>query len=106
MIAFDEHTGISAEVGGTPAPGFQCGLLRGMWWTTSDRSGATASRHFSGGYAWLWHRGCAVSIEADDVPLTGIASHEAAIAKVEQHLHGRHDVKAPVDPLCRRPTEP
>jgi hypothetical protein len=106
MTARDGHTGISAEAGGTPGPGFQRGLLRGMWWTTRDRSGATASRFFGAGYGWHWHRGCAVSIEAGDVSLSGVASHEAAIARVEQHLHGHHDVKAPADPLCQRPTEP
>lgn len=54
---------------------------------------------------WLWPRPCAVSIAADHVSLVGIASHEAAIATVERHLHGSHDVKAPADPLSSRPTE-
>ncbi len=47
-------------------------------------------------------RGCAVSIGADDVPLTGIYSQEGAIAKVEQHLRGAHEMAAPADPFCRR----
>ena len=46
--------------------------------------------------------GCAVSIGADDVPLTGIYSQEGAIAKVEQHLRGPHEMTAPADPFCRR----
>jgi len=106
MIVFDEHTGLGTNTEGASAASLRRGLLRGMPWMTDDRDVATASHTFSRRLRWLWRRRCAVSIEAEEVSLTGVASHEAAIAKVEAHLHGPHDLKAPVDPLCLRPTEP
>jgi cytidylate kinase len=50
-------------------------------------------------------KGCAVTVGADDVSLTGIGSQEAAIAKIEQHLHGRNEKSAPANPLCRRASD-
>jgi hypothetical protein len=106
MIVFDEHTGLGTDTEGASAASLRCSLLRGVQWRTDDRDVAAASHAFSGRLRWLWLRRCAVSIEAEEVSLTGVASHEAAIAKIEAHLHGPHEAKAPVDPLCLRPTEP
>jgi hypothetical protein len=47
-------------------------------------------------------RGCAVSVGGDDVGLAGIDSQSAAIALVEQYLHGSHEASPPADPLCRK----
>lgn len=52
--------------------------------------------------SWRPLNGCAVKVGADDVPLAGIESHEAAIARVERHLRGPNGISAPANPLCRR----
>lgn len=105
MMIIDEHTGLHADAGEASARALQTSLPGGMWPGTRDRSAATASRLYSGMRAWLGHRGFAVSIDTEDVSLNDIASHEAAIAKIEQHLHGPHDAKSPADPLVHRQTE-
>lgn len=51
---------------------------------------------------WRPRKGCAVTVGTDDVPLAGIETHEAAIARVERHLRGPNEILAPVNPLCRR----
>jgi len=51
---------------------------------------------------WRFLNGCAVTVGPDDVPLAGVESHEAAIARVERHLHGANEISAPANPLCRR----
>ncbi len=51
--------------------------------------------------AWQALKGCAVTVGTDDVPLAGIASQEAAIARVERHLRGPNEMSAPANPLCR-----
>jgi hypothetical protein len=51
---------------------------------------------------WRFLRSCAVSVDGVDIPLAGTASQEAAIARVERHLHGSHKTSTPADPLCRR----
>lgn len=105
MMLIDEHTSIAADADRVSARALHCSLSHGMWQTTADGDVASPSRAFRRMHAWLWHRGCAVSIEAEEVSLTGISSHEAAIARIEQHLRGPHDVQAHVDPLCQCPTE-
>lgn len=52
--------------------------------------------------SWRPLKGCAVTVGTDDVPLAGIESHEAAIARVERHLRGPNEISAPANPLCRR----
>jgi hypothetical protein len=105
MMIIDERTGLDADAGEASARALQTSLPRGMLPTMSHHDVAAASRLYGGMRAWLGHRGFAVSIETEDVSLNGIASHEAAIAKIEQHLHGPHDAKSPADPLVHRQTE-
>jgi hypothetical protein len=52
--------------------------------------------------SWRPLKGCAVTVGTDDVPLAGIESHEAAIARVERHLRGPNEFSAPANPLCSR----
>lgn len=104
-MIIDERTSLDADAGEAAARALQRSLPRGMWWVAHYRDVAIAS-HTSGWRSrWLWPRSCAVSVEAAEVLLNGITSHEAAIAKVERHLHGSDGAKAPADPLCQRPTE-
>jgi hypothetical protein len=56
-------------------------------------------------HAWQSLKGCAVTVGADDLPLAGIDTQEAAIARIEQHLHGRNQMLAPPNPLCRRASD-
>lgn len=105
MMIIDEHTSIGDDAGGASARALQCSLPRGMRRTSGNGDVAFASRTFTSLNRWLWHRVYAVSVDADVVSLAGIATHEAAIAKVEQHLHRSHEVRAPASPL-NRPTEP
>ena len=51
------------------------------------------------------YKGCAVAVEGDDLTIAGASTQEAAIAKVERHLRGSHEIPAPADPLCRRTGE-
>lgn len=104
-MIIDERTSLDGDAGEATARALQRDLPRGMWWTTSYRDVALASRVSGWRSRWLWPRSCAVSVETEDVSLSGISSHEAAIAKVEQHLHGPHGAMTPADPLCHRPTE-
>ena len=104
-MIIDERTSLDADAGEASARALQTSLPHEMWATTSHRDVATASRFVSGMRAWLGHRGFAVSIETEDVSLNDIASHEAAIAKIERHLHGLHDAKSPADPLSQRQSE-
>lgn len=53
-----------------------------------------------GAHDWRSLRSCAVSVGSDDVPLAGINSQEAAIARVERHLHGNYETSTPANPLC------
>lgn len=104
-MIIDERTSLDGDAGEATARALQNGLPGGMWRTTSYRDVMLAS-HTSGWRSrWLWPRFSAVSVEAEEVSLSGINSHEAAIAKVERHLHGAHGAKSPADPLCHRPTE-
>jgi transposase-like protein len=105
MMIIDEHTGVDADAGEASARALQSSVPRAIRSAARDRDVATASQLYSGLRAWLGHRGYAVSIETEYVSLNGIASHEAAIAKIERHLHGLHDAKAPADPLVHRQTE-
>ncbi len=105
MMIIDEYTSLDGDAGEATARALQQGLSRTSWRATSYRDAAFASSPYSWRSRWLWPRCSAVAVETADVSLSGISSHEAAIAKVEQHLHGPHGAKAPVDPLCHRPTE-
>jgi hypothetical protein len=51
--------------------------------------------------AWPNLTGCAVAVGIDDVLLGGTVSQEAAIARIEQHLHGPKEMSVPANPLCR-----
>ena len=104
-MIIDEHTSLDGDAGEATARALQQGLPRKMWHMTSYRDAAFASHPSGWRSRWLWPRLSAVSIEAENVSLGGISSHEAAIAKVEQHLHGPGSATAPADPLCHRPTE-
>lgn len=104
MMIIDEPTRIGGDAGGASARALQTNLPCGMRRiTASDADGVFASRSLGSLHRWLWRSICAVSVDAEEVPLSGIASHEAAIAKVEQHLHGSHEMKAPADPLSQQP---
>jgi hypothetical protein len=104
-MIIDEHTDLDGDAGEVAARALQRSLPRTTWQTMSYRDVAFASNSSGWRSRWLWPRLSAVSVEAENVPLSGISSHEAAIAEVERHLHGPHGAKAPADPLCRRPTE-
>jgi hypothetical protein len=104
-MIIDERTSLDGDAGEATARALQHSLPRGMWRTTSYRDVAFTPRDYGWRSRWLWPRSCAVSVETENVSLGGIASHEAAIAKVEQHLHGPHGAMTPADPLCHRPTE-
>lgn len=54
---------------------------------------------------WRSLRGCSVTVGADNVPLAGIESQEAAIARVERHLRGPSELSVPANPLCRRESD-
>lgn len=103
-MIIDEHTSLDGDAGEATARALRQSLLCKTGQTTSYRDAAFASRPSGWRSRWLWPRLSAVSIEAEDVSLGGIGSHEAAIARVEQHLHGSGGAKAPADPLCH-PTE-
>ncbi len=49
---------------------------------------------------WQSLRGCAVSVDGIDVGLAGIDSQEAAIAMIEQNLHGNYKTSPPANPMC------
>ncbi|HWV80623.1 MAG TPA: hypothetical protein VNZ50_04290 [Hyphomicrobiaceae bacterium] len=102
-MIIDEHTNLDGDAGEATARALQQSLPRKMW-NTSYRDVAFASHPSGWRSRWLWPRLSAVSVETADVSLGGIGSHEAAIAKVEQHFHGPHGAKAPADPLCHRST--
>jgi len=104
-MIIDERTSLDADAGEATARALQCGLSCGMLSTTSNHDVATAFRSFARIQRWSRLRGCAVSVEAEEVSIAEILSHEAAIAKVELHLHGPREIKAPADPLCRCPIE-
>jgi len=104
-MIIDEHTTLDADAGKASAMALQFGPPRGMLHAMDYRDVAFASRPFSSWQRWLWRRTCAVAIEMDDVSLGGVPSHEQAIARIEQHLHGSHVVNAPIDPICQRSTE-
>lgn len=104
-MIIDKHTSLDGDAGEATARALQHSLPREMWQMTSYRDAAFVSHPSGWRFRWLWPRLSAVSIETETVSLSGISSHEAAIAKVEQHLHGRNGAKAPADPLCHRPTE-
>ena len=104
-MIIDERTSLDADAGEATARALQCGLSCGMLSTMGNRDVATASRHFDRIYGWSRLRGCAVSVEAEEVSIADILSHEAAIAKIERLLHGPREIKAPADPLCRRQAE-
>lgn len=104
-MIIDERTNLDDDADGAPTRALHSSLSHGMWWTTTDRGAASASRFLDWRSRWLWPRFSAASVEAEDVSLGGITSHEAAIARVEQHLHGPHGVMVPADPLCKRLTE-
>jgi hypothetical protein len=104
-MIIDERTSLDADAGEATARALQHNLPRGMWQAMTYRDVAFASRPPHWRARWLWPRLSAVSVEAENVSLGGISSHEAAIAEVERHLHGSHGAKAPADPLCHRPTE-
>lgn len=104
-MIIDERTSLDADAGEATARALQCGPSCGMLSTTSNRSVATTSRNFDRVYGWSRLRGCAVSVEAEEVSIADILSHEAAIAKIERHLRGTREIKAPADPLCKRQAE-
>ena len=68
MMLIDEHTSIAADADRVSARALHCSLSHGMWQATADGDVASASRALRRMRAWLWHRGCAVSIEADGRP--------------------------------------
>ena len=104
-MIIDEYTSLDGEEGEAAARALQHSLSRTMRQATSYRDAAFASAPYGWRTRWLWPRRSAVAVETADVSLSGVSSHEAAIAKVEQHLHGPHGTNAPIDPLCHRPTE-
>jgi hypothetical protein len=79
---------------------------RGCGVTTASRAELADLRSILGNAEvgrcdWRSLRSCAVAVGGNDIPLAGIDSHEAAIARVEQHLHGSQETSTPADPLCR-----
>jgi|LNFM01.1.fsa_nt_gb hypothetical protein len=104
-MIIDERTSLDADAGEATARALQRGLTCGMLSTTSHHDVTAASRNFDRIYGWSRLRGCAVSVEADEVSIADILSHEAAIAKIERHLRGTREIKAPADPLCKRQAE-
>ena len=103
-MIIDENSNLDGDTGEATARALQQSLPRKMWKNTSYRDVAFAALPSGWRSRWLWTRLSAVSVETADVSLGGIGSHEAAIARVEQHLHGSGGAKAPADPLCH-PTE-
>lgn len=103
MMIIDEHMSIDADAGGAPARALQSSLLHEMGRLTADHDFISASLTLSSLRRWLWRRTFAVSVDAADVSLAGVGTHEAAIAKVEQYLHGSHEMRSPVDPHSHLP---
>lgn len=85
----------------------ECVTRRGSGKKTATRADLEQLRVFLGNAEgsvldWRSLRSCAVSMAGENVPLAGVDSQEAAIARVERHLHGSHETSTPANPLCRK----